>query len=111
VNEATSAATSGAGPTSAEVPHKGASPGNSVATANGAEEAQGGTMLTDEQVLQLAHTPRAALTRQGMVASMSRTGDCLDNAVRRRARARRKVARSIKKPASARPRGIWVCPG
>jgi putative membrane protein len=67
VNEATGTATSGGGPTSAEVPHEGASPGNRVATEKGAEEAQG-TMLTDEQVLQFAHTANVGEIDQAKLA-------------------------------------------
>jgi putative membrane protein len=68
VNEATGTATSGGGPTSAEVPHEGASPGNRVATEKGAEEAQGGTILTDEQVLQFAHTANVGEIDQARLA-------------------------------------------
>ena len=68
VNEATGTATSGGGPTSAEVPHAGASPESRVATEKGAEEAQGSTMLTDEQVLQLAHTANVGEIDQAKLA-------------------------------------------
>lgn len=66
--EATGTAVSGGGPTSADEHHEGASPGNPAATEKGAEEAQGGTMLTDEQVLQLAHTANVGEIDQAKLA-------------------------------------------